>query len=147
MVPGRSPRSWPPPNISGCSGGRSWPRRRVMSAPIPLGPLILCALALIRSMPRVTQRVDVPGKALRRVHVQVGVRLLEPIRDLGDRLPDASFVVDVHDADEHGIRSNGAGDCVRIDDPTAIGGDERDLESPSAQFGERFEHGMMLDGG
>ena len=44
------------------------------SAPMPFGPLILCALTLIEIDARMTKRVDLPGKALRRVDVKVGVR-------------------------------------------------------------------------
>src|SRR5271157_494529 len=48
-VPERKPDSWPPPSICAASATRG-ARRRRYSAPIPLGPYILCALSDIRSM-------------------------------------------------------------------------------------------------
>ncbi len=40
-VPQRMPRSWPPPSMSGSRRTRGL--RRTHSAPMPLGPYILCA--------------------------------------------------------------------------------------------------------
>lgn len=49
-VPGRSPRSWPPPWRSGSSGGRVRSRWRAIRAPMPLGAYSLWPLMLMRSI-------------------------------------------------------------------------------------------------
>ena len=77
--------------------------------------------------------------------MKIGVRGVEAIGDLGDRLNGARLVVDVHHADQQRVgakrRQNGAG----IDDASLVRRDERDVEPAAAQLLERLEHGMVLD--
>ena len=66
------------------------------------------------------QFVDVDGDApgsLHAVAVHNGLCLVGDGRDLTDRLDGAEFIVGVHDADEHGVRTQCVPDIVGIHDP------------------------------
>ena len=92
-----------------------------------------------------TQRVYFPGKALRRIDVQVRLRGMEPIGDLRDGLNDPGLVVDVHHADKQRVGAKRRTDRVGIHHASLIGRDERHVEPALAELGERFQHGMVLD--
>ena len=93
-VPGRSPRSCPPPNTSGRTRAPFFSH----SAPTPLGPWILCAEIASESNARVG---DVDGELAERLHgvdVHVAARRarLDRARDRLDRLHRAELVLHPH---------------------------------------------------
>ena len=77
-VPARLPRSCPPPRISG--SGSAATSSRLISAPAPLAPPILCALSVSRSAPSASMS---SAHAARRLH---GIDMQQPavpMHDLG----------------------------------------------------------------
>ena len=88
-VPGRRPRSWPPP----ASSGSRRRLRRTYSAPMPLGPYSLCAERLSRSTPELPRRAEFAG-ALGGVGVQDDAALTAEGRAIPAMgLEDADLVV------------------------------------------------------
>ena len=86
-VPERRPRSCPPPWMNGAGSAPL----RIHSAPMPLGPWILCAETATRSGPL---QSSTSAERLDRVAQHQGAGLVRHVGDLGDRLGDANLIVD-----------------------------------------------------
>ena len=77
-----------------------------------LGPVDLVRADADEIDARMAQRRQLPAEALRGVDVQVHVRTFERVGDRRHWLDDAGLVVDVHQADEERVRSNGGEDGI-----------------------------------
>lgn len=93
------------------------------------------------------QWIEDLAKSLGRVNVKVGVAVGEGIGDLGNRLDDARFVVDDHDGDQEGVRSDGLGNGLGRDPPASGGREQVDFEAAPLEGCEGFEHGLVFDEG
>ena len=125
------PRSWPPPSKSGSRRTRG-SRRRTYRAPTPLGPYILCADRLSRSMPIAsTSSGTLPAACTASVWNRTP-RSLHSRPIARDRLQRADLVVGRHDADQNGLLGHGRGHLLRRHPAVAVHRQERSTRSPRA---------------
>ncbi len=85
------------------------------------------------------------SEALRRVSVEKDIVVAADVGDVIDGLDGPDFVVDVHNAAQNGIGSNGLFDGFGIDDAVFLGIYESDLMTPAFDFLHRLQGGFMLE--
>src|ERR1019366_6320264 len=86
------------------------------------------------------------AQRLHAIHVQRRAGLVRDLRDLGDGLQRAEFVIGVHDTDQHGLWAHGAPDVFRANDAARPDPQAGDVHAFDAQLLGGREHRRVLDG-
>ena len=133
-VPGRRPRSWPPPSKSGARRTVGCRRAHVERAD---------ALRSVDLVRRDRQQVDAhrvdverdAAEGLRRVGVEQDAAGARQAADRGERLQHADLVVGGHHADQDGLRLDGRFERREIDQ--AVGADRQHRDAAAARLEPR----------
>ena len=139
-VPGRSPRSWPPP----ANSGTSRTPRRTYSAPMPFGPYSLCADRLIRSTPSAATSRGICPAAWAASVCRMNAALAAEHRDFRKRLEHADLVVGGHDRDERGVRPQRASNLLQVDQAVRSHRQLRHVETVAPQGATGLQDAWML---